>query len=95
MNKIDFSLGALLLVVIAPIATFPGAHWSVITLLSLAAAIFILFVVPAPRERCKRCGHYFKRTIFDRYIQRQKVKKCEDCHVSQPSDASSVSKFTA
>ncbi len=90
MTKIDYGLGVLLLAVIAPVVIFPGAHWSVIAMLSLAALIFVVFVVPTPKERCKRCGHYFRRNIVDRYIQRNKVNKCSDCLTARRSDPSST-----
>jgi len=79
MNKLDYALGALLLAVIAPVLIFPGAHWLVITTLSLAALVFVFFVLPTPKERCKRCGYYFRRNIFDRFVQRNKVNKCSAC----------------
>lgn len=87
MNKSDYALGILLALAIAPVAIFPGAHWSVIVCLAMAAIVFIFFVIPAPRERCKRCGHYFSRSIFSRYLKRVKMRKCSDCEAAPQTDA--------
>lgn len=95
MNRTDYALGILLAAAIAPVAIFPGAHWFVIACLILAAAVFVFFVVPAPRERCKRCGHYFNRTIYNRYLKRVKVRQCGDCQAVTQSDVSARDSIAA
>ncbi len=90
MNITDKLLGVLLALIILFFIWFPGAHVSVLIMISIATITYGLFVVRTGKLRCKKCGHFFQLNVFEKYLSKTDTKKCGDC-LMKPMD----SDFTA
>ena len=94
MTKLDYFLGVLLIVFGAVLVAGPETHWLVKLLVLVAAVVFALFVFKLRQERCITCGHYFQRTLAERYKGRHRRTRCLGCKKSDQAETVAQSQQT-
>lgn len=94
MTKLDYFLGVLLIVFGAVLVAGPETHWLVKLLVLVAAVVFVLFVFKLRQERCITCGHFFQRTLAERFKARRRRIRCNDCRIADEAKSVDQSQQT-
>lgn len=79
MGTLDKFVGILVFAVALPLSILSGAHWSAVLLIGIAAAVFVLFIVPGKKERCGNCGYYYILTVYEGLFEKKRAKRCATC----------------